>query len=1267
MSMKKNPRYPLKHLSVRVPWHDNAWNGTICNDPKKNGACLILKNCSKSRDDEKEQSLAGKSIEHLSEDDFPVCVAERGTFMSPFGFTRELNHPYVERSPNSHGHLKGTKVYFPAYSAAAVPYYWTLKENAKELSKIYDLDFDEEREPQLAWEGKDSWVQEFSNQKALLNCFFEHFEETVSLVFFYAKQVPFVEQSGRVLVGVGKVNKIIPSKEYEGSNKKFAAAYWEYMILHSIRTSFDDGFLLPYHEALEYQKEHPDFNPASLAVIIPSDIQFEFSYASGHVSSDSAIRVLLKTLNAIERAEELGIGKNHRKIVRWIQNELSNLQKLRGFYPGMGAALCAFGIEKGHFVAAEIISKIKDDQTNPWRVFEKVVEGEKSILSSEVGKLIPEQSRRLYKKLRESNSIRLDLLHLLSRFDISIDQAKILYVEEERDEANITLTEEEILRNPYLIYEATIRTHYPVALETIDLGMFLRQVPEDLLPKKIYLTDPLHSNRIRALIVEQLTAAASAGHTFLPRKELIKQIRHLSIEPKCELNSDYCEIAEEVFDNAIIVTEMRDGSKGYQLKRLADCGSIIRQKVHDRVNAKRHKVDADWKKLLDDFLKKFIKVAPDEEEEYARKEKVAALKEIAESRFSVLIGSAGTGKTTLLTVLASHPEIEKRGVLLLAPTGKARVRMQEIASDVEVTAKTLAQFLKDYDRYDGGLQLYKLSDKYCVGSYDTVILDEASMLTEEMLATALDCLQDAKRFILVGDHRQLPPIGSGRPFVDIIRYLQPENVELMFPRIGKGYAELTVKRRQGGSDRVDIQLAEWFSGEPLEVGADKVFEQIRSGQTNDRLRLISWENESDFPEKFEEALIQELRLQNIEDVKSFNICLGSADGRFFNSTRDATYFKVEPSVNSIESWQILSPVKEKTFGVRAINRRIHQLFRKQTIAEASGGIKKQFSNGYEFVSRPIPKPVGIEQIVYGDKVINLSNHTRDKVYPKDNALQYLANGEIGLVTGQYKRKNAKFQGQPKFLEIEFSSQKGFVYTFTSSDFKEEGDPPLELAYALTVHKAQGSEFDTVFLIIPNPCFNLTRELLYTALTRQRQRVVVLYQGSLEIKKMSFPRFSETVKRITNLFDKPDILEIDDEYYSKDLIHQASDGEMLRSKSELLIYQRLLDKGIKPIYEKELELKEVKKLPDFTIENPDTGEVYYWEHCGMLHDPKYRKRWEEKYRWYLENDILPIEQGKGKNGTLIISEDKPVKVEGGAVKGAISVKEIDETIRKIFGR
>jgi exodeoxyribonuclease V alpha subunit len=164
----------------------------------------------------------------------------------------------------------------------------------------------------------------------------------------------------------------------------------------------------------------------------------------------------------------------------------------------------------------------------------------------------------------------------------------------------------------------------------------------------------------------------------------------------------------------------------------------------------------------------------------------------------------------------------------------------------------------------------------------------------------------------------------------------------------------------------------------------------------------------------------------------------------------------------------------------------------------------------------------------------------------------------------------------------------------------------------------------------------------------------------DIKELASPLRSDTLRRITNLFVKPELVEVEGNYLEKNLIHQASDGKMLRSKSELLIYQRLIDNNLKPLYEKKLVIKEVEKLPDFTIENEDSGEVYYWEHCGMLFDEEYQQRWKEKYQWYKDNDIL--EEG-GTNGTLIVTEDKAHEIQDGSIRGAISVKEIDEIIAK----
>ena len=94
------------------------------------------------------------------------------------------------------------------------------------------------------------------------------------------------------------------------------------------------------------------------------------------------------------------------------------------------------------------------------------------------------------------------------------------------------------------------------------------------------------------------------------------------------------------------------------------------------------------------------------------------------------------------------------------------------------------------------------------------------------------------RLILIGDHRQLPPIGAGRPFVDLVRRVAPTDVEKWFPCVGAGYAELTIRRRQKGEQREDRQLADWFSGNELPLGEDEVFDTVVAKGESEHIRFV---------------------------------------------------------------------------------------------------------------------------------------------------------------------------------------------------------------------------------------------------------------------------------------------------------------------------------------------------------------------------------------------------------------------------------------------
>lgn len=72
---------PLRHVSIRVPWHDSGWAGVVCSAPHLNGACAKLKGIANSKDDAQEIKFAGKRLDEISTADWPACVHERGMFM----------------------------------------------------------------------------------------------------------------------------------------------------------------------------------------------------------------------------------------------------------------------------------------------------------------------------------------------------------------------------------------------------------------------------------------------------------------------------------------------------------------------------------------------------------------------------------------------------------------------------------------------------------------------------------------------------------------------------------------------------------------------------------------------------------------------------------------------------------------------------------------------------------------------------------------------------------------------------------------------------------------------------------------------------------------------------------------------------------------------------------------------------------------------------------------------------------------------------------
>ncbi|WP_269930171.1 AAA family ATPase [Aminobacter sp. HY435] len=1162
--------------------------------------------------------------------------------MADSGYSRRVSHPYSHNE--LYAHFRPTTFQHSPWSAAAVPFAWMMKEGETppEPAARYGIEFRPDWEPALGF--NTIWVQERRNQLAMLDTFFGAITPDESLVFFYAKRTPLTDDPRRVIVGIGRVKSVAKPVEYayEPGTPESAlrCMLWERTLHHSIRPEIGDGFLLPYHRLIELADAGSDFDPSPYVLHAPEEHWSAFSMGAEHVSHDQAISALLSATAVLTRYAEVVPG-DWEAARRWVDEQLNRLWRFRGAFPGLGSALSALGVESGTLIAHAVEALLHVDGSadvrDPWPLIDDVFKNP-ARLPPELARGVGPTVARLWVGLPDE---RRALLKLLARFELTADQARRWFVLEERRAAGIDVPDKAILQNPYVLFEGDRGRLDSISLKVIDRGIFpdaqiAAAVP---MPAPSNCPEAIDPRRGRAFLVQALERASGEGHTLLPQDWLIQRVRAEDVSPPCAIGGDWIDAFKTDFPPELEAVTMADGSPAWQLFRHQTTKAVISTRVLRRLSGARHLAQHDWRARIDEKLPSFESVPDAEVEELARQEKALALEELFSSRVSVLIGPAGTGKTSLLEALISFDEIKRDGILLLAPTGKARVQMQRRAATAQ--AYTLAQFLLASGRYDGSTGAYLVTNEADrENGFGTVIIDEASMLTEDQLAATIDALDpgSVKRLILVGDPRQLPPIGAGRPFVDIIRLLRERggdgNVQ--------GYAELKIVRRQAqgaGSDlirRDDLLLSRWFGGDSPDPGADEIWQRLSDG-TAQGIRVVRWENDRDLST----ALLREIQshvlalpdAQGLSLEQAFEVSLG---GRpygghiYFNPTRDPVTGS-DGAGKHAEDWQILSPVRGGETGIDGLNRRIQRIFRTSVRSLAEPEQPRY---------RKVPKPMGSQGILYGDKVINLANGRRKDVYPELNRA-YLANGEIGVVVGQFKGKKATYKGLPWKLEVEFSTQPGFKFGFSGRDFGQDGDERLELAYALTIHKSQGSEFGVTFVVVPNPCRPLSRELLYTALTRQRHSVVLFHQGDLrDLIKYSQTEKSDTARRLTNLFSQPDLIEHAAVFMEKGLIHRTARGELVRSKSEVIVADLLHGLGLPYSYEQPFVGGDGSvRYPDFTVDDAETGRLVLVEHLGMLDAPAYLRRWHNKLEWYRKEDVLPFEIGGGKRGVLVTTTEE----------------------------
>ena len=399
-----------------------------------------------------------------------------------------------------------------------------------------------------------------------------------------------------------------------------------------------------------------------------------------------------------------------------------------------------------------------------------------------------------------------------------------------------------------------------------------------------------------------------------------------------------------------------------QLIERRDVAHMLQRRLWARTRKKLPSLGEQWRDILVETVESTLAEGDrfdpnDPRTSAALDEQADALERLTTRKASVLVGRAGTGKTTVLGALSRATSQEGR-ILFLAPTGKARVRLEwRVAKGIDVM--TVAKFLHSQGRYDGSRQ-EPIIGRPCYNGHEAVVVDEASMLTEDTLAAVIGTFAvGVERLILVGDPAQLPPIGAGRPFADLVAHLDPadesEDEDLDDLEVRRGaLARLTHEVRTVQGQQSDtLRLARWFTGDELSPDAESIFVDMvdRKAELTD-LDIRFWSDAQSLHDGITAALRDHLKIADQDDLAAFN-------RSFLMEPYRSGWVPNNPA--GAERWQVLSPVRRDVWGCDDLNKWIQSTWRSKKLEQA----------------RRSNTTAGPQEIIKHDKVILLENGERE--------------------------------------------------------------------------------------------------------------------------------------------------------------------------------------------------------------------------------------------------------------------------------------------------
>ncbi|MDY4387456.1 exodeoxyribonuclease V subunit alpha [Pectobacterium aroidearum] len=446
-------------------------------------------------------------------------------------------------------------------------------------------------------------------------------------------------------------------------------------------------------------------------------------------------------------------------------------------------------------------------------------------------------------------------------------------------------------------------------------------------------------------------------------------------------------------------------------------------------------------------------------------------------RIAIISGGPGTGKTTtvarLLAALIELNTGEALRIQLAAPTGKAAARLTESLGQALHRLSVEPQQREAFPQEATTLHrlLGAVTDSQRLRHHqdnplhlDVLIVDEASMVDLPMMANVIAALPPHARIIFLGDRDQLASVEAGAVLGDICRFAEAgysrARAQQLQRLTGCKLDESGPEGQTTVSDSICL-LRRSYRFDP-HSGIGQLALAVNGGD-DVRVRAVLNGEFADITcsPLAEAEEYQAMLAQCVEGYRDYLQLIAAG------ASPDAVLL-------AFQRYRQLCALREGPFGVAGLNQRIEQALHQAGLIQRSRNPLNRWYPG---------RPVMIE---------------------RNDAALGLFNGDIGIA----------MTGESGELRVFFPLPNGETKDVTPSRL-----PPHETAYAMTVHKSQGSEFDHTALVLPNHYLPvLTRELVYTAITRARQRLSLYTDIRILCRAVKTPtqRYSGLEERISAL-------------------------------------------------------------------------------------------------------------------------------------------------------